>query len=288
MKYTLLCFHNKWRKLITDAGFWLSMFFILLLCTSSVIYMDTTKNDAYSVWLSLVSFDRDFMLENIDFSSVIVLSKITTGYLAMFIPMVAPFAIVRLICGEQESGVIRFEIVRCGKLRYHLTNFISGVLSGGIITALGFIVYGVLIYFLFPSFDMYSPVMQSDLIEMYEMGYGITLQTDFPLLLAEKLPMMFLYGVFASMPAIALTSILRNPYTVLCLPFFFNYALTQLTTKMMGSTDFEKLPYIQPSAWLEFSDKSALHSAILMRCIILLILAMFYLLVQNFKTDRGA
>lgn len=281
------CFFNKWQKLITDAGFWLSMGLIVVLYSSAEIYMDLTKYDEYSVWLSYFSFDRDFMMKHIEFSSVSILQKSGTGYLSMFIPMVAPFAMVRLLCAEQESGVIRFEIVRCGRLKYHLTNFISGVLSGGIITALGFITYGIIVYILFPSFGMYSSELQFSQIEFYQAGYGVTLQTNFFLLLVEKLPTMFLYGAFASMPAIALVSILRNPYTILCLPFFFNYVLTQLTIKTMENTNFGKLIYIRPSAWLEFTDKFDLQLAVLIRCVILILLAVFYLLIQNSKTDRG-
>lgn len=288
MKFMCLCFYNKWQKLLTDAGFWLAMGFIVILCASAEIYVDFTKNDEYSVWLSLVSFDRDFMMEHIDFSSISILQKSNTGYLSMFISMVAPFATVRLLCAEQESGVIRFEIVRCGRMKYHISNFISGVLSGGMVTTLGFIAYGVLVYVLFPDFGTYHPEMQLGQIELYQMGYGITLQTNFFLLLVEKLPTMFLYGVFASMPAVALTSILRNPYTILCLPFFFNYVLTQLTIKMMENAEFVELRHVQPSAWLEFADQSDIRLAIFIRCILLLFFAVFYLLMQNLKTDRGA
>lgn len=288
MKSMLFCFYNKWQKLFTDAGFWLAIGFIVVLYASAEIYMDLTKYDEYSVWLSLVSFDRDFMMEHIEFSSVSILQKSKTGYLSMFIPMVAPFATVRLLCAEQESGVIRFEIVRCGRIKYHISNFISGVFSGGILASIGFIIYGFLIYLLFPKFGMYSAEMQFSQIEFYQMVYGVTLPTNYFVLLVNKLPIMFLYGVFASMPAVALTSILRNPYTILCLPFFFNYVLTQLTIKMMEKTNSGNLLYIRPSAWLEFVDQSDIRLAILIRCILLLFFAVFYLLMQNLKTDRGA
>ena len=284
----LRCFQNKLQKLLTDFGFWIAMGFMLVLYASAEIYLDIAKNNEYSVWLSLVSFDRTFMLEHIEFSSVSVLMKNGTGYLAMFIPMIAPFTMVRLLCAEQDSGIFRFEIVRCGRMKYHFTNFASGVLSGGILTAFGFIVYGLLVYFLFPSFGMYPVELQNSQSELYQMGYGIALQTNFFALLATKLPIMFLYGVFASMPAIALTSVLHNPYTLLCLPFFFNYVLTQFITKLLENSHSKILLCIRPSAWLAFTDTADLRLAVVMRCIILLLLAGFYLLMQNFKTDRGA
>jgi hypothetical protein len=261
---------------------------MVLLFASSVIYMDFSKNDEYSVWLSLLTFDRAFMTEHIEFSSASILMNHNIGYLPMFISIVAAFAVVRQQCTEYDCGVMRFILIRTDNTKYHIANFVSGVLSGGVVTALGFIIYGIAIYLLFPQFDIYSEQMQQSQIEFYQMCYGIAFQTNCFLLVLQKIPIMFLYGVFVSMPAVALTGITYNPYTTLCLPFFFHYVMIQLGIKMTELSDSKVLYYIRPSAWLEFTIKDDLYIAILLRLFVLFCLAIFYLLMRRSRPDRGA
>ena len=105
----------EFMKILSGYGFYLCVLFTGLLCFSAYIYEDVMDGNKYSVLRSFLSFDRKFMLEDTTFCSFEVIRNSAGNWLFLFVPIIAAFAFVPLVCDEHESGAVRFEVVRSNK-----------------------------------------------------------------------------------------------------------------------------------------------------------------------------
>ena len=85
-------------------------------------------------------------------------------WVLMFIPIVAAFAFVPLLCDGRESKALRYSVFRTSKWSFITGNFLTAFLSGGFAVVIGFIIFGVCIFLLFPNISEYS----TDKITNYE------------------------------------------------------------------------------------------------------------------------
>lgn len=283
--FRLAC--TQWKKYITDSGVWSAIAFFILLFTSAIIFYNDTNYDQYSVLTSVLTFDRPFMMQHIEFSSVCILQKCGTGWLTMFAPMIAPYVSVKLLCTEYDSGMLRLEVIRSNRFKYHLIDYLNAVLNGGILMAISFWIYGIAVYAGFPEFNSFPAELQNNHIEFYGAIYGVSFQKSFWIVLFEKMILMFFYGMVTSVPAILLTSFTHNIYTSLCLPFFFNYAFMQFTLKLQTLSTLRIIHLIMPGALLQLTVPKELMISCLIRVFCLLLFTGLYLLVQCNKEDAG-
>ncbi len=176
--------------------------------------------DKYSAIKSLIVFDIDFMLSDISFCSFEVMRKGVGGWLSLFIPMISAFAFVPLVCDEYEAKSIRFEIFRSSKLCYHTSKFITACICGGLAVMLGFGLFTLTEYALFPDISEYEQGLIDSYHETLSYQYPDITQNLYATIISKQLIYMFFYGMVSVAPAIMLTSIIRNKYLVLCIPFF--------------------------------------------------------------------
>lgn len=279
------------QKVFYDPGFVISVVFAFLLCSSAVIYVDPKNYNEYSAFSALFSFGRDDMLCNISFSSIEVLRCCGTGWLIMFVPMAAAFTWIRLFCAERHSGAVRFEILRENRLSYCLSKIAVGCLSGGTVMLLGFLLYAAAVFLLYPNFSSYAPSMQESQVQWNQMIYGESVSVHFSEVLRQTALRMFLLGITATIPVIAIAGIADSPYSALCIPFFLNYAVTQTITKLqnnVSSVTIQRfLMIIKPGALLYLSGNEMLY-IILLRCVLILIGAGLFTLIQFKRVDQGA
>lgn len=229
------------KMVFSNYGFYLSAAFTVILCMCASIYYDSTINENYSIIRSLTEFNREFMLTDTSFCTYKVIERGSGSWLSMFIPIISAFAFVPIICDETESKMIRNSIFRSSKLTFHISKFVTACLSGGLSVLLGFAVFAVIVNFTFPSISQYSSELQEQMNTNLLYSYPWLTQHKYGLLILIKFLEIFIYGVLSAVPAVTLTSFIKNKYLVICIPFFFKYAITQTCVKLSSKAwnDFE-------------------------------------------------
>lgn len=294
MVKTLGNYNVNLRKVLTGYGFYVSVVFTILLLALSSIY-STGNYDSYSAIHVLMEYDRDFMLNDTRLCSYSVVRNSTGGWFSMFIPIISAFAFVPIICDEYDSGSVRFNIFRSSKLRYHISKFIIGSISGGLAVLAGFIVYTFFVYSVFPNISQYSPESQSFFEQSIKNSFPHIFEYGYiPLLLLKSLE-IFIYGFVSSALAVLFTSFIRNKYLVMCIPFFVKYVVTQTCTKFnfdamvkqnMGVIKLSNI--INPDSVLNlYLYNDYRHIIIIYNIILWAVLFAVYIVISGKRVDCG-
>ena len=291
---------NDLSIIIKNKGFWISVIVTLLLCFTTTLYTDSS-NKQYSVIEVLLSFDKQFILSDISYSSLNVLLISRASKLFMFIPIIATFSFVQGVCDEKKSRFKRSVILRSGKIKYHIGKLISSIISGGLVISLGYLLFCIFIYFLFPSINEYGKeIADTNISEL--LLYNKAIVTYFynaigsiGIILLAFIG-MFLYGAFATLPTLLLLSITSDKYFLTCLLFIFKYSFDMWSNKVFLSTisggnlsTIDK--WIIENCRLEnlyniFSLDGKLES-IIFYITSLMIISIIYLVVVNRRVDYG-
>lgn len=212
-------FFVSFRKNAASLGFLLCVAMTVLLLFAAEVYYDFDTQTRYSVFRALTDFTAEERAANYELCSHMVVQNARSGWFSLFAPIIAAFCFVPTICSEREEKASRFQIFRTTKLNFGVSQFFSGVVSGGAAISLGYIIFAVFVMILFPNID-----------EISGFSAEILQETAFNLpLLTLK---VFLFGAFWSIPAMLLTSVLNNKYLIMCIPFFLKYGLKQLHQKI--------------------------------------------------------
>lgn len=205
----------QFKKICTSIGFYLCIFLTVLLLFSTEIYTDYLTNDRYSVFRALTSFSAEERLAvGEEMCSIRVLSSALNGWFTLFTPIAAAFCFIPIICTEREENAVRFQMFRSSKIKYNATQFLAGILSSGFAVALGYLIFSAVVMITFPDISQFDE-MTADHIKMWSQS--------FPALLIR----VWCFGAFWGIPAMLLSSVIRNKYIVMCLPFFLKYGLSQ-------------------------------------------------------------
>ena len=277
---------TNFYKILTGYGFYICIIFTTILCFTANVYEDFETGNKYSAIMSIINFDKDFMLSNTNFCSFEIMRRGAGSWLSMFIPLVAAFSFVPLVCDEYEAKSVRFEVFRSSKLSFHLSKFITACLCGGIAVMLGFSLFTLTEYALFPNINEYSFDLKNNYEEMLQYQYiDITQGNDF-IIIMRKFRDMFLYGAVNAAPVIMLTSIIRNKYIVLCIP-----KLQSQAAKSMENIDVNILnisSIFNPDALSYLSDYGKNRNLVLIyNGITIIIFAAIYLISCNRRFDIG-
>lgn len=285
-------------KILTGYGFYVCVLFTTVLCFSTYIYNEPLSDDNYSAFMALLSFDKEYMLTNTCFCSFEVMQQGAGSWLSLFIPLISAFAFIPLVCDEYEAKSIRFEVFRSSKACYNLSKFITACLCGGFAVMLGFSLFTIADYIVFPSITEYAPELRSFFEEDILFNHPEFAQYGYGLLILKKQGEMFLYGMLCATPAITLTCLIRNKYLVLCIPFFIKYALNQTCIKLMSQaladlehTDQKLLRFssiINPDAISFLSDYGDDKLLIIIyNTVFLVVELVLYLIIQGRRLDSG-
>lgn len=216
-------FYLQLKRIVTSIEFWCCILFTIILLFSAQIFIESNTGERYSVTRVLIEFSKKEMTFNYEMCNTMILQNACSGWFTLFAPIIAAFCFVPTICTEREEKATRFQIFRTTKLKYSVSQFFSGIISGGLAIALGYIIFAVLAMNLFPDMSKMS-VFAADILQ----GTAFSL----PLMILK----VFLFGVFWSIPAMFLTSVLNNKYLILCIPFFLKYGFNQLHQKVSRNT----------------------------------------------------
>ncbi len=290
---------TNFYKILTGYGFYVCIIFTFILCFCTYIYNDYISGDRYSVVMSLVNFDRDFMLGDTTFCSFQVMRKGVGSWMSLFVPIIAAFAFIPLVCDEYEAKSVRYEIFRGSRLGYYISKYVTACLSGGMAVMLGFGLFTLAVYIIFPNINEYDPVLKDRYEEMLVYTYPDMAQGRYDLIILKKLRDVFLYGVASAAPAILLTSLIRNKYLVLCIPFFIKYAMDQTCVKMQSQAmeDYNNIDTklleisstIKPDAIAFITEvgNDQKIKLLIYNGALVLIAAVLYMVVQSRRHDCG-
>lgn len=290
---------NNAKKILTNYGFYVCIFLTVFLCFSAHIYQQPDTQDLYSAIMSLQTFDREFMLRDTSFCSFEVMRKGAGSWLSMFIPIISAFAFIPLVCDEYEAKSVRFEIFRTSRLSYNASRYITACLCGGFAVMLGYILFILMEYAVFPNIGDYDAHSQETYMMFLQYILPHIDETGFFPVILRNLAFMFLYGCVNAAPAIALTSVIRNKYLDLCIPFFLKYALLQ-TCSLIQTAAVDDYGYVNIK-WMKFisiinPDSLAYMTNYLYSNWILIVvysvsliflLGIVYLILQNKRGDCG-
>lgn len=271
------------KKILTSSGFWLCILMTVLLLFFAEIHTDNTTLNRYSVIRGLTDFSREELAEEFEFCNISVVQNARSGWFMLFAPILGAFCFVPILTTEREENVLRFQIFRASRLKYYIADFFAGVVSAGAATALGYAFFSAIVSPLFPSISEMSDFAKN-MLESTEL--------NFPKLLLG----MWCFGAFWSAPAMLLTSILRNKYLIMCIPFFLKYGLTQTYQKISQNIYAGEFPEtktlkilsaVNPDGIIWINEFNRVP-VITLFAILALILLAIYLIVSMKRSDCGA
>lgn len=271
------------KKILTSRGFYICVIFTIVLLFCADIHTDYNTMNRYSVIRGLMDFSRGELAEEFEFCNISVVQNARSGWFMLFAPILSAFCFVPIITTEHEENAVRFQIFRASKLKYYVSEFFAGVISAGTAAALGYAIFAAAVSPLFPSVSEMSEFAES-------MLEGTTF--NFPKLLFG----MWCFGAFWSVPALLLTSILRNKYLIMCIPFFLKYGLTQTYQKISQNIYAGEFPNqktlkilnaVNPDGIIWINEYNRVPVIILFAISTLILFAM-YLIISMKRSDCGA
>lgn len=274
----------QFKKIFTSFGFYLCVLFTIILFFCAKVYTDTETMSRYSVIRAVLDFDRGELSRHFELCNLMVMQNARNGWITLFVPIVTAFCFVPQMCIEIDANAVRYQIYRSTKIKFNLSRYFSGIISGGIAVAIGYTVFCGIVLFLFPSKAEFAGIELQMLSEM---------QFDF----MKELLGIWLYGVFWSSPAMLCTGIMRNKYLIVCIPFFIKYGLSQ-TAQMLSErayADFDNVNYklakavniVRPEALMFFENNLDYNWSLLFFGIISVMFLIGYLVIQNAWRDCG-
>lgn len=285
-------------KLLTSYGFYICIIFTVILCFSAQVYTDYIKNEPYSLIKVLMKFDRETMLTNTDLCSFNIIMKGSRSWLSMFIPIIAAFAFVPLVCDEHDSQSVRCSVFRSSKNSFNSAEFFTACLTGGLAVVIGYVIFAAFVCFTFPNVTEYTPQLQDILKENASYDYQSFNSLGYYGLVIVKFCEIFLYGMISAVPAILCTSIMTNKYLVLCIPFFIKYAVNQTCIKLSSQAwidnenpneSLAKISgIINPDVVVDLNQYSDDYIYILIYNAVLVLAAyLLYLIILSRRVDCG-
>ena len=273
-------FYLHLREICTSKGFYICITSAVILLLSAEIYNDSITNNRYSVIQTVMKFDLNDMLNYFEMCDLMVMQKAKNGWFSLFTPIITAFCFVPPICGEHDANARRFRIFRSSKLKFNLVRFFSSVICSGFAVMLGYVIFCGLIYFMFPHTAEFNGIQ----FENFNF--------------AKSLLGMFLFGTFWSMPAMLLTSFLRNRYVIMCVPLLFKYGISQSVQKISQNTlagiddiDYNLLKIaniINPDRLMYLENNSDMEWVILISGIFAVIFSAGYIIAGMKTEDCGA
>lgn len=286
------------REVLTSIGFYACVLLTALLCFTAKAYYDIDENKSYSVIGAYMELSREEMLTRYKLSSYEIISCIFGGWLPMFIPIIAAFPFMPLICDERESKFMRYSVFRSTRLSFRTGNFLTAMITGGFAVMTGFSIFAGAAFIMFPDIGEYAPELREPAEWQLSQTYPLFAKLGYPYLIALDFIEMFLYGAVSSLPALIVTAFIKNKYLVLCIPFFLKYITSQLHKGLLieAYSDIENidqwlldiLSVTEPDAIGKiFSYGENIWKSALIYAVLLIIGFALYCTAMNRRVDFG-
>ena len=210
---------EEMKKICTNPAFLIVVFAVMLIYMTGVVYVEPMTQKSYNLLnISTLENYRE-VLESSWVSTETIIIRGPKSYIWMFSPILASVPFVALLCGAKKNNNIRFEMMRVGKRSYIVGKMLAAMIAGGMAFLIGYICYAIACYFiLIPIGErgLFDISMNSNMNRLYETG-GISL------LIVLRFVCIFAYGMTATILPFAVSSLIRNKYLVICVPFMLSY-----------------------------------------------------------------
>ncbi len=287
------------EKIIRGSGFWLCILCTFLLCLTADVYENMLTGRRYSAAEAVVTFSERELTEDWQFCSREVIRKGMDGWLSFFLPIVAAFPCIPLLCDEYRTKYVRYEIQRNRKRSFYAAKLAAVFLGGAMAVTAGYALFSLTISLVFPGPMEFSPAIR-EFYELMAVGGSESFSGISSFLYVLKiLCCVFLAGGLSALPAVVLTSVSLNKYVVLCVPFFLKYGLLQICLSLRQSDFFlsgrapgwliEANTIINPDTPLYlYQYPGDFRGKILAWCLILVVFySGCYLILQKRRFDCG-
>ena len=274
MKKVRNIFGVECKKVILKGTFPAMALVVVLMCLFIPISRDDGSMTNCLEVIFMMSYEEFVMSDSLRLASV--MGYIISGYFTMFAPMIVSLAILPILCGENESGMVRYILPRCGKKESVMGAFLASIFSGGLV-----IVIGYLLFFINTATHSYF-VMGIDGILMGE----------------QEIQQMIIniigvwgYGMICAVWTYLVSIFLRNRYLLACIPYIFLYLLD----RMINSISYETLEDNLLKRWFVqsfgvgylFIDFRYMFRIAMVYVVMSILIILLHLFVLQRRTDCG-
>ena len=198
-------FREELTKILTNKVFYLAIAAVVVLLLLGNIYTSPETGEEYTVIGLALDDEKEEVIGIGDLHARDIMITGVPGYL---------------------------EMSRVGKTRYITGKYMAAMFSGGLIVLLGYIIFCLIIYFIFPKGTGMSIRIENDFLQnksgLTSMLYK---QIGINALIIMKFIRMFLYGAVSVICAFGISMINRNKYIVISIPFMLNYLFEKFVQK---------------------------------------------------------
>lgn len=270
------------NKTIWNIGFLFCILISAGLFFTNQAYIEPSGGKMYAVIEVMLHWNSEMVHTEHSFAAQCLLLNAVSGYLLMFIPILAAFPFIPNFCAERNSGMIRLVIGRTGKFRYYAGKFLSAMIGGGLAVLLGYLLYGVIIIGTFPDIKTYGDAVVNRSMYSWtniaKCGAGI-----------------LLYGACSAIPAFLMASFVKNRYLITCIPFMLVYLFSSGLTRMSyygeetGSNLLMKLSFILRPDTVCYLDRlnADVKYALVINFIWVLVAFILFVSIMNRRWDTG-
>ncbi len=212
------------KRSIFSPVFWLCVAISGGMCFFAVIYQNEKMD---SVMVFQMIGDGKKLLNNTSFCAFEIFKKGGDGWFSTFAPVLTAFPFIPLFIDEKNDNMSKFLLPRQGRLCYNINAVLTTGIAGGLVVSIGYALYGLVVWLVFPSLLEYTPVQIMEYKQFF--GFPENVGREVLLILCDR----FLWGFYVSMPVVFMASFARNKYIITCVPFFYNYAMGILNQRLI-------------------------------------------------------
>ena len=215
---TLNCIITEMKKVIISPYFAVGIIAFALMCFTSSAYMDYSNNREMSIFEMITMLNTD-KAQGYEFSAQYVCSRGFDMWIVQFLSIIVAFPFVKVLCDERRCSEKRYIICRMGKFRYCLSKFVSAILCGAVLCALGFLLFSAAVYMIFPKPSALS-AEQAEMLANCNISYP------------KKLLETVIMGAGAAVLPFLTSVFTANQYFCICIPFLLQYMQMTAANKL--------------------------------------------------------
>lgn len=210
------------KKIITSAGFIISVICVAAFCFAATAYQDAGTNVSVSVAEVLFHMSRQEIIQYEELTWVSMIKAGFTGNIVLFLPIIVSLPAVWMKCVERRNKNSRLRVVRCPYRTYCFAEYFSGVLSAGLAAFCGYFIFGIIVRIFSPSLAAFG----QEAVLNYSGAAGASV-------LVKSFLCVFFCGVVTAIPAIFLNTVIQNEYIVSTFSFVFFYLLSLIFDRLI-------------------------------------------------------
>lgn len=216
---TLNCILTELKKVILNPYFAVGIIAFALMCFTSSAYTDYSNMKKISIFEMMTMLETE-KAESYEFSAQYVCAHGFGAWIVQFLSIIVAFPFVKVLCDERRYREKRYIICRMGKLRYCLSKFISALFCGAVLCALGYLLFSVAVYMIFPNVNELSSE-QAEMLAAINISYP------------KKLLETIIMGAGAAVLPLLISIFTTNQYFCICIPFLLQYMQMTAANKLI-------------------------------------------------------